>query len=131
MKRMKKESPGDEDHAGDLDRLIELEDRIAHDAEKARAEAEALLAEARRNGEEARRIEAGRLESEIQALGRRIETECLQTIEAIETEARQKIERLERAGRERIGALAARMVERLLEGLPSGRGADDESLRQS
>lgn len=125
--RMKKETAGKEDQKSDLTRLIDLEDRIARDAEKARAEAEALLVEARRKVEDARMRQAERLESEIEALRHRIESECLRTIEVIETEARQEIERLERAGRERVDTLAARIVERLLEALPIDRGADDES----
>jgi F0F1-type ATP synthase membrane subunit b/b' len=126
---MKKKSIGDEDPRSDLTRLIDLEDRIARDTEKAREEAEALLVEARRQVEDARVRQAERLESETEALRHRIESECLRTIGAIETEARQEIQRLERAGGERGGTLAARVVERLLETLPTDRGADDESRR--
>ena len=126
---MKKKSVVDGDRQSDLTRLIDLEDRIARDSEKGRAEAEALLVEARRNVEDARTRQAERLQGEIEALRRRIESECLGAIEVIETDARRKIERFERAGRERVGTLAARIVERLLEALPADRGADDDSRR--
>lgn len=118
--RKKEESVAEENPRSDLARLIDLEDRIARDLEKASAEAETILVEAQREEEDARKRQAERLESEIEELRGRIESECLRTIEGIETEARQEIERLERAGHERVGALAARVVERLLETLSSG-----------
>lgn len=127
---MKEKSIGDEDPRSDLTRLIDLEDRIARDTEKACAEAEALLVEARQQVEDARMRQAGRLESEIEALRHRIESECLRTIGMIETEVCREIQRLEHAGGERVGTLAARVVERLLETLADDRGRDDECRRR-
>ena len=118
-------APAPDPPGGDLLRLVEAEDEIARSLDRARDEAAALESEARQVIARAEAPWAARLEAEIDARRRELQEASRLRLREIEARTEQQVARFDAIVGERVEALAAGIVERLLEELEREAAATD------
>ena len=106
--------------AGDLARLLDTERRLGERLQAARAEAEALVAQARAAAEKREAALAAQLETDQRLMGERLERERRKREREIADAAQREVEAYERVSAERLKGIARALAPRLL---------DDESGR--
>jgi hypothetical protein len=101
---------------GELDRLIETEQRLAGRLTEARRAAGRVIEEAREAAREAEHALEAELAASVDALRGRIESERDRRVAALARSARDAAAALDGMAPERLAALAAYVLDRLLAG---------------